>query len=70
MNEILVKSFDSIIRKTDNESEIKIKSAILFKYVDIIPDYENFESLYIHSIINRSIDDVYDYIKEINIICI
>ena len=32
--------------------------------IDIIPDYENFESLYIHSIINRSIEDVYDYIKE------
>ena len=64
VNEILVKSFDSIIRKTDNENEIKLKSNILFKYIDIIPDYENFESLYIHSIINRSIDDVYDYIKE------
>ncbi len=64
INEILVKSFDSIIRKTDNENEIKVKTNILFKYIDIIPDYENFESLYIHSIINRSIDDVYDYIKE------
>ena len=64
INEILVKSFDSIIRKTDNENEIKLKTNILFKYIDIIPDYENFESLYIHSIINRSIDDVYDYIKE------
>ena len=64
VNEILVKSFNSIIRKTDNESEIKLKSNILFKYIDIIPDYENFESLYIHSIIDRSIDDIYDYIKE------
>jgi len=64
VNEILVKAFDSIIRKTDNENEIKIKSNILFKYIDIVPDYENFESLYIHSIINRSIEDVYDYIKE------
>jgi len=64
INEILVKCFDSIIRKTDNENEIKLKTNILFKYIDIIPDYENFESLYIHSIINRSIDDVYDYIKE------
>ena len=64
VNEILVKSFNSIIRKTDNENEIKIKSNILFKYIDIIPDYENFESLYIHSIIDRSLEDVYDYIKE------
>ena len=64
VNEILVKSFNSIIRKTDNEKEIKLKSNILFKYIDIIPDYENFESLYIHSIIDRSIDDIYDYIKE------
>ena len=64
MNEILVKSFNSIIRKTDTENEIKIKTNILFKYIDIIPDYENFESLYIHSIIDRSMDDVYDYIKE------
>ena len=64
VNEILVKSFNSIIRKTDNENEIKSKSNILFKYIDIIPDYENFESLYIHSIIDRSIDDIYDYIKE------
>ena len=64
VNEILVKAFDSIIRMTDNENEIKIKNNILFKYIDIIPDYENFESLYIHSIINRSIDGVYDYIKE------
>ena len=37
---------------------------IIIYIIDIIPDYENFESLYIHSIINRSIDDVYDYIKE------
>ena len=64
VNEIIVNVFDSIIRKVDNESEIKEKSNILFKYIDIIPDYENFESLYIHSIVNRSIDDVYDYIKE------
>ena len=64
VNEILVKSFNSIIRKTDTENEIKIKTNILFKYIDIIPDYENFESLYIHSIIDRSMDDVYDYIKE------
>ena len=64
VNEILVKSFNSIIRKTDNENEIKIKSNILFKYIDIIPDYENFESLYIHSIIDRILEDVYDYIKE------
>ena len=64
VNEIIVKVFDSIIRKTDNEKELKTKSNILFKYIDIIPDYENFESLYIHSIINRSIEDVYDYIKE------
>ena len=64
VNEIIVKSFNSIIRKTDTENEIKLKSNILFKYIDIIPDYENFESLYIHSIIDRSIEDVYDYIKE------
>lgn len=64
VNEIIVKAFDSIIRKTDNENEIKTKSNILFKYIDIIPDYENFESLYIHGIINRSIEDAYDYIKE------
>ena len=64
INEIIVNAFDSIIRKTDNENEIKIKSNILFKYIDIIPDYENFESLYVHSIINRSIEDIYDYIKE------
>ena len=64
VNEIIVKSFDSIIRKTDNENEIKSKSNIVFKYIDIIPDYENFESLYIHSVIDRTIDDVYDYIKE------
>ena len=64
VNEIIVNALDSIIRKTDNENEIKIKSNILFKYIDIIPDYENFESLYIHSIINRSIEDIYDYIKE------
>ena len=64
VNEVIVKSFNSIIRKTDNENEIKSKSNILFKYIDIIPDYENFESLYVHSIIERSIDDVYDYIKE------
>ena len=64
VNEILVKSFNSIIRKTETENEIKLKTNILFKYIDIIPDYENFESLYIHSIIDRSMDDVYDYIKE------
>ena len=64
MNEIIVKSFNSIIRNTDYENVIKFKSNILFKYIDIIPDYENFESLYVHSIIERSIDDVYDYIKE------
>ena len=64
VNEIIIKAFDFIIKKTDNENEIKKYSNILFKYIDIITDYENFESLYIHSIINRSIEDVYDYIKE------
>ena len=58
VNEIMVNAFDSIIRKTDNENELKKKSNILFKYIDIIPNYENFESLYIHSIINRSIEDI------------
>ena len=63
LNEIFVQGFDEIMRDS-NSNLNEQKTDILFSYFDIIPEYEGFEWLYIHSLINRCVDEVFDYMKE------
>ena len=63
LNEIFVQGFDEIMRDS-NSNLNEEKTDMLFSYFDIIPEYEGFEWLYIHSLINRCVDEVFDYMKE------
>ena len=56
-------SFDEILLSDNLED-----SKIIFNYINLLPEYESFEWLYIHTIITRIINDNFDYIKEKNFI--
>ena len=63
--ESFVKALDIVIRQDNDNDSLE---SIIFSYFDIIPQYETFEWIYIHSIINRGVDECFDYIKEKKII--
>lgn len=63
--ESFVKALDIVIRQDNEDDSLE---NIIFSYFDIIPQYETFEWIYIHSIINRGVDECFDYIKEKKII--
>ena len=63
LNENFVYSFDEILLSDNLEN-----SKIIFNYFKLLPAYESFEWLYIHTIITRIINDNFDFIKEKNFI--
>lgn len=64
INVHFIKAFDDIMRNEDKKSEIDKKSKLVFSYFNVIPQYETFEWMYIHSVINRAVDENFDFIKE------
>lgn len=65
INESFVKAIDSAMRQ---ENENNSLYDTIFSYFDIIPQYESFEWIYIHSVVNRGVDECFDYIKEKKVI--
>lgn len=65
INESFVKAIDLAMRQENDNNSLY---DTIFSYFDIIPQYESFEWIYIHSVVNRGVDECFDYIKEKKVI--
>lgn len=63
LNKAFISAIDDYFRLPSPSNTYSLNDTVL-SYFDILPHYESFEWMFIHSLVNRAIDGVFDYMKE------